>query len=69
MRALEGLAEQRVLLIRELAEAGDREAALVQTDKLWSRLRGAYAAGLDEADLVVAFAKVQRVFDEVKARP
>jgi hypothetical protein len=69
VRALEGLAEQRVLLIRELAEAGDREAALVQTDKLWSRLRGAYAAGLDEADLVVAFAKVQRVFDEVKARP
>ncbi len=69
VRALEGLAEQRVLLIRELAETGDREAALVQTDKLWSRLRGALATGLGEADLATAFAKAQRVFDEVNARP
>jgi tetratricopeptide (TPR) repeat protein len=69
VRALEGLAEQRVLVIRELAEAGDREAALVQTDKLWSRLRGVRAAGLTEADLALAFAKAQRVFDEVNARP
>jgi hypothetical protein len=69
VRALEGLAEQRVLVIRELAEAGDREAALVQTDKLWSRLRSVLAAGLMEADLALAFAKAQRVFDEVNARP
>jgi len=68
VRALEGVAEQRVLVIRELAEAGDREAALVQTDKLWSRLRGVLAAGLTEADLALAFAKAQRVFDEVNAR-
>jgi tetratricopeptide (TPR) repeat protein len=68
VRALEGLAEQRALVIRELADAGDREAALVQTDKLWSRLRGAFAAGLSEAHLSVAFAKAQRVFDEVSAR-
>jgi len=67
IRALEGLTEQRVLLIRELADAGDREAALVQTDKLWSRLRGAFAAGLGEADLAVAFARAQRAFDEVNA--
>jgi tetratricopeptide (TPR) repeat protein len=68
VRALEGLAEQRALIIRELADAGDREAALVQTDKLWSRLRGAFATGLAETDLAVAFAKAQRVFDEVNAR-
>jgi len=67
VRALEGLTEQRVLLIRELADAGDREAALVQTDKLWSRLRGAFAAGLVEKDLAVAFAKAQHAFDEVSA--
>jgi hypothetical protein len=67
VRAAEGLAERRVLLVRELAEAGDREAALVQTDKLWSRLRGVLAAGLAETDLAVAFAKAQRVFDEVNA--
>jgi tetratricopeptide (TPR) repeat protein len=69
VRALEGVAERRVLHIRELAETGDREAALVQTDKLWSRLRGGLAAGLAEADLAVAFAKAQRVVDEVNARP
>jgi tetratricopeptide (TPR) repeat protein len=69
VRALEGFAERRVLLIRELAEGGDREAALVQTDKLWSRLRGLLATGLTEADLATAFAKAQRVFDEVNARP
>jgi hypothetical protein len=68
VRALEGLTEQRVLAIRELAEAGDREAALVQTDRLWSRLRGLLGAGLSEADLTDAFAKAQRVFDEVNAR-
>ena len=67
VRALEGLTERRVLLIRELADAGDREAALVQTDKLWSRLRSAFAAGLGETDLAVAFAKAQRAFDEVAA--
>ncbi len=67
VRAAEGLAERRVLLVRELAEAGDCEAALVQTDKLWSRLRGVLAAGLTETDLAVAFAKAQRVFDEVNA--
>jgi len=67
VRALEGVTEQRVLLIRELADAGDREAALVQTDKLWSRLRGAFAAGLVENDLAVAFAKAQRALDEVNA--
>lgn len=69
VRALEGLVDKRALLIRELAESGDREAALVQSDKLWSRLRGALADGLAEEDLAVAFAKAQRVFAEVGARP
>jgi tetratricopeptide (TPR) repeat protein len=68
VRALEGLVEKRALLIRELAESGDREAALVQSDKLWERLRGAIVDGLAEEDLAVAFAKAQRVFDEVGAR-
>jgi tetratricopeptide (TPR) repeat protein len=66
VRALEGLVEKRALLIRELA-SGDREAAVVQSDKLWSRLRDALAEGLTEEDLAVAFAKAQRVFDEVGA--
>jgi hypothetical protein len=59
---------KRALLIRELADSGDREAALVECDKLWSRLRGALDEGLGEADLAVAFAKAQRVLEEVGAR-
>jgi hypothetical protein len=69
VRALEGLVEKRALVIRELAESGDREAAVVQSDRLWTRLRGALAEGLTEEDLAVAFAKAQRVFAEVGARP
>ena len=69
VRALEGLVEKRALLIRELAESADREAAVVQSDKLWSRLRGALRDGLTEEDLAVAFAKAQRVFAEIGVRP
>ena len=69
VRALEGLVEQRVLVVRELAEAGDREAALVEIDALWTRLRRAVGDGLAEGDLAVAFAAAQRAFDEVDARP
>jgi tetratricopeptide (TPR) repeat protein len=69
VRALEGLVEKRALAIRELAESGDREAAVVQSDRLWTRLRGAVAEGLTEEDLAVAFAKAQRVLTEVGVRP
>ena len=68
VRALEGLVEKRALAIRELAESGDREAAVVQSDRLWTRLRAAVADGLTEDDLAVAFAKAQRVFAEVGVR-
>jgi tetratricopeptide (TPR) repeat protein len=69
VRALEGLVDKRALAIRELADAGDREAALVQSDRLWTRLRGALDEGLTEEDLAVAFAKARRVFAEVGAQP
>jgi hypothetical protein len=69
VRALEGLVDTRARLIRELAESGDREAALVQSDRLRSRLRDALQEGLAEEDLAGAFAKAQRVVDEVGVRP
>jgi len=68
-RALEGLVETHAVRIRELADAGDREAALVQSDRLWSRLRRALGDGLGEDDLVVAFSKARQAFDEVGAQP
>ena len=68
MRALEGVVDARALTIRELAESGDSEAAVVQCDKLWSRLRSATEMGLRQDDLAATFARVQRLF-ETLGRP
>jgi tetratricopeptide (TPR) repeat protein len=62
VRALDGMADTRALAIRELADAGDREAAVVQCDKLWAQLRSATEMGLTQADLDGTFTKVQRLF-------
>jgi len=65
VRAFEGWTESAALAIREVAGAGDREAALVRSDKLWTRLRAALHEGLTEQDLGVAFARVRRLFEEI----
>jgi tetratricopeptide (TPR) repeat protein len=65
VRAFEGWTEASALAIREVADAGDREAALVRSDKLWTRLRAALHEGLSEQDLGVAFARVRRLFEEI----
>jgi tetratricopeptide (TPR) repeat protein len=65
VRAFEGWTEAAALAIREVADAGDREAALVRSDKLWTRLRAALHDGLSEQDLGVAFARVRRLFEEI----
>jgi tetratricopeptide (TPR) repeat protein len=65
VRAFEGWIEAAALAIGEVADAGDREAALVRSDKLWTRLRAALQEGLSEQDLGVAFARVQRLFEEI----
>ena len=66
--AFEGWTESAALAIREAAGAGDREAALVRSDKLWTRLRAALHEGLTEQDLGVAFARVRRLFEEIGRR-
>jgi tetratricopeptide (TPR) repeat protein len=65
LRALDGVAGARALGIRELADAGDREAALVQCDKLWTLLRSAEEQGLAPADLDGVYDKVQRLFESL----
>ncbi len=60
-RALDGIAGSRVLDIQELADAGDREAAIVRCDRLGALLRGATDKGLTPDDLDDAFVKVQRL--------
>jgi hypothetical protein len=51
-----------------VADAGDREAAMVGSDKLWTRLRAALEEGLSERDLAGAFARARRLFDEIGGR-
>ena len=65
VRALDGVAEARALSIRELADVGDREAALVQCDKLWALLRSAADMGLTHAELTASLAGVQRLFESL----
>jgi tetratricopeptide (TPR) repeat protein len=65
VRAFEGWTDACALAIRELADAGDREAAVVRSDKLWTRLRAALAEGLSEGELAGAFARVRRLFEEI----
>ena len=68
VRAFEGWTEMRALALREVADAGDREAAMVGSDKLWTRLRAALEEGLSERDLAGAFARARRLFDEIGGR-
>jgi len=63
VRALDGVADTRALAVRELADAGDGEAALVQCDKLWALLRSATDMGLTQEDVAAVFGKAQRLFD------
>jgi tetratricopeptide (TPR) repeat protein len=65
VRVLDGIADSRTLGIRELADAGDREAAIVQCDKLWALLRGSNERGLTLTELSGVYAKVQRVFESL----
>jgi len=69
VQAFEGWTDTRALAIREAADAGDREAALVGTDRVWTRLRDALEEGLSERDLAAAFARVRALFEEIGGRP
>jgi hypothetical protein len=66
LRALDGVADARALGIREAADAGDREAAVVQCDKLWALLRSANEMGLSLTELAGVYGKVQRLFESLR---
>jgi len=65
LRALEGIVDSRSLTIRQLAEQGDRHEAMVRSEKLWSLLRSSVDLGLTEDELSVAFAKAQRLMEQL----
>jgi tetratricopeptide (TPR) repeat protein len=65
LRALEGIVDSRSLTIRQLAEQGERHEAMVRSEKLWSLLRSSVDLGLSEDELSVAFAKAQRLMEQL----
>jgi tetratricopeptide (TPR) repeat protein len=65
-RAVAGVTDVRALAIRQLANEGDREAAVVECDKLWTVLRSATEAGVTEDQLSTVIAKVRRLVDTVR---
>jgi len=65
LRALEGIVDSRSLTIRQIAEQGDRHEALIRGEKLWSLLRSSIDLGLTEDELSVAFAKAQRLMEQL----
>src|SRR6267142_3452492 len=65
VRAFEGWTEASALAIRQVADAGDREAAIVHSDTLWTRLHAGLEEGLSERELAGAFTRVRRLFEEI----
>ncbi|MBI3636710.1 MAG: hypothetical protein HY216_10965 [Candidatus Rokubacteria bacterium] len=66
VKALEGLVETRVRVIREIASEGDRDTALQQSEKLWALLRSSMAQGLSQDDLSTPLGKTQKLFEQLR---
>jgi len=66
VRAVEGVAGLRPLPIRQLPDADDRDEAVLRTETLRERLRSCMdELGLSAEELSVAFAKIQRLCEEL----
>lgn len=65
VRALEGVAAVRALSIRQLADEGNRDEAVLRTEALRELLRSCMELGVSEEELSVAFARTRRLFEEL----
>jgi hypothetical protein len=63
-QALEVLADARAREIRELADAGDHEAAVVESEHLWELLGSAAAIGVSRERLAPAFEKAGQLLGQ-----
>jgi tetratricopeptide (TPR) repeat protein len=68
VHAFEGWTEACALAVREVADQGDGEAAIVRTDALSMRLHAALGEGLSEYELSGAFARVRCLLEELRRR-
>jgi hypothetical protein len=66
-RALHGLTDERVAVIRELAREGRRDSALAQAEKLWAAvLQGSREVGLEETEVAAALDRARRLLKELR---
>jgi tetratricopeptide (TPR) repeat protein len=65
VRALEGVADVRTLAIRQLADGGNRDEAVLRTEALRELLRRCLELGVSEEDLSVPFARTRRLVEEL----
>lgn len=65
VRALEGVADVRTLSIRQLADAGNRDEAVLRTEALRELLRRCLELGVSQEDLSVPFARTRRLVEEL----
>ena len=65
VRALEGIAAVRALSIRRLAEAGNRDEAIVAAGELHGLVKRGVELGITEDELLAAFARVRRLCEEL----
>ena len=69
IQAFEGWTDACALAIREAANAGDREAAIVRSDTLRARLHAALQEGLAERELSRALARAHGLVEEIAQAP
>ncbi|MBI3827067.1 MAG: hypothetical protein HY294_13825 [Candidatus Rokubacteria bacterium] len=65
VRALDGLTDDRLAVIREIATEGRHDDALVEADKVWALLRSSLDLGLAEEEIASALDRLQRLFKEL----
>ncbi|MBI2160180.1 MAG: hypothetical protein HYU25_07375 [Candidatus Rokubacteria bacterium] len=65
VRALEGVADVRTLAIRQLADEGNRDEAVLRTEALRELLRRCLDLGVSWEDLSVPFARTRRLVEEL----
>jgi tetratricopeptide (TPR) repeat protein len=69
VKALQGVVESRVEIIRDVAATGNTESAAAQAEKIWTLLRAGIAAGVPQEPLNGAIATARRLIEELGAAP
>lgn len=64
VRALQGVVETRVAMIRDVAATGNTESAAAQAEKVWTLLRTGIAAGVPQEPLNNAIATARQLIEE-----